>query len=162
MPEMTDRRHRRFSRPGPVPPSLPTAQLEGELALATADLTAAINAKAAAEARQSEICDLILRQVAGLRAETEALHDPRFLAVLRHLYWHFPQVPSRKLATAAGFLRADEMLQALGPIKSGVICGRCGEDIPRTSRSWTPNVLDGLELCGSCRPIRMRETGRWP
>jgi hypothetical protein len=66
--------------------------------------------------------------------------DPQLLALVRQLYWTQPDVPSDRLAAAAGFRWANGLTQAIGPTASGVACVECGHDIPRTSRSWTPKT----------------------
>ena len=77
--------------------------------------------------------------------------DPRRVALARHLYWNEPDIPTKDLARSLGFPHHSHMLEAIGPIRSGVPCTQCGADIPRTSRTWKANTLrEGGAVCRPC------------
>lgn len=123
------------------------ASAVGELHRAAAVLQAT---KAGFAAAQDQVC----RQIEALRpaATIHEPPDPQLLALVRQLYWTQPDVPSDRLAAAAGFGWANALTQAIGPTTSGVACVECGRDIPRTSRSWTPKTRGsrGLPICLDC------------
>ncbi|MFE7871648.1 hypothetical protein ACFUYE_15010 [Micromonospora humida] len=108
---------------------------------AIAALNDANQAEAAAIAKRRTAAHEVIGIVSRLRQEHDTPHNPAFLAVLRHLYWQHPAVPSTELATAGGFRSPQEMTAAIGPVPSGLSCSRCQSVIMRTSRSWkAPNA----------------------
>ncbi|MEU1605980.1 hypothetical protein [Micromonospora matsumotoense] len=112
--------------------------LREQISRSITGMTDAIAAEAAAKVAREAAIGQVLENVAALRAEAENRFDPSYLAVVRHLYWHHKVIPVAELVEASGFGYVAELLSAIGPVKSGVVCETCGADIMRTSRSWQP------------------------
>ncbi|MFB7941756.1 hypothetical protein [Streptomyces sp. NPDC056049] len=122
------------------------------------DFTGAEAALAEAEQRRDRTRQAVMEQVKRLRAEVNAHHALKLIGVLRHLYWQQPGIHGRPLAEAAG-LNLHDMLAAIGPAPSGILCADCGTELLRTSRSWTPPARYGPPLCPDC--ISQERDARW-
>ncbi|RAJ44936.1 hypothetical protein K388_07363 [Streptomyces sp. KhCrAH-43] len=121
----------------------------GEVEGVIRDFTGAEAVLAEAEQRRDRTRQSVLEQVERLRDEVDAVHAPELIGVLRHLYWQQPGIHGRPLAEAAGF-HLHEMLAAIGPAPSGIMCADCGTELLRTSRSWKPPARYGPPLCPDC------------
>lgn len=101
-----------------------------------------------ARERHRRAVEVVIEVVAAIRATYESAVDPEFLSVVRAVYWGWAEVPSGQLAKAAGFRHPNDLVEAIGPIRSGERCPGCGDELMRTSRSWTPGD------CKACRKAR--------
>ncbi|MFI0990599.1 hypothetical protein [Streptomyces exfoliatus] len=124
-------------------------EILGDIERSVRDFTAAEAALAEAEQRRDHTRQSVLEQVERLHAEVDAVHAPELIGVLRHLYWQQPGIHGRPLAEAAG-LHLHDMLAAIGPAPSGILCADCGTELQRTSRSWKPPARYGPPLCPDC------------
>ncbi|MDT0310253.1 hypothetical protein RM780_25345 [Streptomyces sp. DSM 44917] len=124
-----------------------------QLTTALRDFVGAEGVLARAQRTRERAEAVVIERVAQLREAAEAVHDPVLIAAVRHIYWQQRGIGSRALADAAG-LTVNEMLQAIGPCPSGVLCAACGQDIPRTSRSWTSPGRYGPPLCSECESAK--------
>ncbi|MFK8851412.1 hypothetical protein [Streptomyces sp. Ac-502] len=123
------------------------------------DFTDAEAALAQAEQRVGQTRHKVFAQVERLRAEVEAVHSPELIGVLRHLYWQQPGIHGRPLAEAAG-LTLNDMLAAIGPSPSGILCADCGTELLRTSRSWSPPARPGPPVCPDCAAQEQHDQSR--
>jgi hypothetical protein len=130
--------------------SLP--EILGDVERSVRDFTGAEAVLAEAEQRRDHTRQAVLEQVKRLHAEVDAVHAPELIGVLRHLYWQQPGIHGRPLAEAAG-LHLHEMLAAIGPAPSGILCAGCGTELLRTSRSWKPPTRYGPPLCPDCMAL---------
>ncbi|MFD5321413.1 hypothetical protein [Streptomyces sp. NPDC127098] len=128
------------------------AETLDELGRALRDFVEAEGALTRAQQVRKRAAAQVIDRVTQLREEVSAPHAPELIGVLRHIYWQQSGISSRALASAAG-LHVNEMLRAIGPCPSGILCTACQEDIPRTSRSWTPPGRYGAPLCTSCEKV---------
>ncbi|MFB7825297.1 hypothetical protein [Streptomyces hydrogenans] len=133
-------------------------QILGDIERSVRDFTGAEAGLAEAEQRRDHTRQAVMEQVERLRAEVNAHHAPKLIGVLRHLYWQQPGIHGRPLAEAAG-LNLHDMLAAIGPAPSGILCADCGTELLRTSRSWTPPARYGPPLCPDC--ISQERDARW-
>ncbi|MGY4966593.1 hypothetical protein [Streptomyces sp. 900105245] len=124
-------------------------EILGDIERSVRDFTGAEAVLAEAEQRRDRTRQAVLEQVKRLRAEVDAVHAPELIGLLRHLYWQQPGVHGRPLAEAAG-LHLNDMLAAIGPAPSGILCAHCGTELLRTSRSWKPRARYGPPLCPRC------------
>ncbi|MFH7599278.1 hypothetical protein WDV06_29895 [Streptomyces racemochromogenes] len=124
-------------------------EILGAIERSVRDFTGAEAALAEAEQRREHTRQAVLEQVKRLHAEVDAVHAPELVGVLRHLYWQQPGIHGRPLAEAAG-LHLNDMLAAIGPAPSGILCAHCGTELLRTSRSWKPSARYGPPLCPDC------------
>ncbi|MER7050303.1 hypothetical protein [Streptomyces jumonjinensis] len=121
----------------------------GDIEQSVRDFTGAEAVLAEAEQRRDLTRRAVLEQVERLHAKADAAHAPDLIGVLRHLYWQQPGIHGRPLAEAAG-LHLNDMLAAIGPAPSGILCADCGTELLRTSRSWKPPARYGPPLCPDC------------
>ncbi|MFD7631733.1 hypothetical protein ACFV7Q_37990 [Streptomyces sp. NPDC059851] len=124
-------------------------QILGDIERSVRDFTGAEALLAEAEQRRDRTRQAVLEQVKRLRAEVDIVHAPELIGLLRHLYWQQPGIHGRPLAEAAG-LHLNDMLAAIGPAPSGILCAHCGTELLRTSRSWKPRTRYGPPLCPRC------------
>ncbi|TXS46999.1 hypothetical protein [Streptomyces sp. t39] len=133
-------------------------EILGDIERSVRDFTGAEAALAEAEQRRDRTRQAVLEQVERLRAEVNAHHAPKLIGVLRHLYWQQPGIHGRPLAEAAG-LNLHDMLAAIGPAPSGILCADCGTELLRTSRSWKPPARYGPPLCPDC--VSQERDAQW-
>ncbi|MER6231568.1 hypothetical protein ABT169_20810 [Streptomyces sp. NPDC001616] len=133
-------------------------EILGDIERSVRDFTSAEAALAEAEQRRDHTRQTVLEQVERLHAEVDAVHAPELIGVLRHLYWQQPGIHGRPLAEAAG-LNLHDMLAAIGPAPSGILCAGCGTELLRTSRSWKPPARYGPPLCPDC--ISQERDAQW-
>ncbi|MER5747090.1 hypothetical protein ABT097_27950 [Streptomyces sp. NPDC002225] len=133
-------------------------EILGDIERSVRDFTGAEAALAEAEQRRDHTRQAVLEQVERLHAEVDAVHAPELIGVLRHLYWQQPGIHGRPLAEAAG-LNLHDMLAAIGPAPSGILCADCGTELLRTSRSWKPPARYGPPLCPDC--ISQERDAQW-
>ncbi|NED02375.1 hypothetical protein G3I55_12000 [Streptomyces sp. SID6648] len=124
-------------------------EILSEIEGAVRDFTGAEAGLAEAEQRRDHTRQSVLDQVERLREEVDAVHAPELIGVLKHLYWQQPGIHGRPLAQAAGLTLRD-MLAAIGPAPSGILCNACGTELLRTSRSWEPPARTHMPLCPDC------------
>lgn len=136
--------------------------LRSEISRHINNLTDALAAEEAAKTARALAIQQILGLVTELRQQAEHRHDRSYLAVIRHLYWQQPTIPSNDLTEAAGFAYPAEMTTAIGHVPSGIICDVCQQDIPRTSRSWKPPTRNpqGVVRCEPCRTKAQRQNSQ--
>ncbi|MFI6530171.1 hypothetical protein [Streptomyces uncialis] len=136
-------------------------EILGDIEQSVRDFTGAEAVLAEAEQRRDRTRQAVLEQVGRLYAELDAIHAPELIGVLRHLYWQQPGIHGRPLAEAAG-LHLHDMLAAIGPAPSGILCAHCGTELLRTSRSWKPPARYGPPLCPHCLSLeRDTRSRRW-
>lgn len=134
-------------------------EILGDIERSVRDFTGSEAALAEAQQRRDHARQAVLEQVERLHAEAEAVHTPELIGVLRHLYWQQPGIHGRPLAEAAG-LNLHDMIAAIGPAPSGILCADCGTELLRTSRSWKPPARYGPPLCPDCLS-RERDALSW-
>lgn len=78
----------------------------------------------------------------------------------RRLYWTRPDLNVEALARALRFAHGHQMREMVGTWPTGQLCGRCGHEIRKTSRSGKPNhsVPEYEEpICVQCWEVIQRE-----
>lgn len=116
----------------------------------------AARAAAAAESNRLRLLDAVV-------SFTQVARPAERAQLTRQLYWTRPDIAAEKLATALGFANSHEMRQVVDTWPTGQMCGHCGSEIRKTSRTGDPThrVPEYDEpICRQCWQLVQRERDR--